>query len=111
MSTIYVNLVCLQETKIKVIDRYIIMQCLGPMLDQFSYLWAMETSGGIMLAWDSLVLEVANVSLEPHALTWGVHTKDGNISWLTVVYVPQSRVEKIEFLQQLAGMRSMCRGP
>ena len=48
-----VNLVCLQETKLDVIDPFIVMQCIGPSFDGFDYVPAEETRGGILLAWDS----------------------------------------------------------
>ena len=41
-----VNLVCLQETKMDVMDQFTVMQCLGPSFDGFSYLPAEETRGG-----------------------------------------------------------------
>lgn len=50
VTLVQVNLVCLQETKLDVIDPFIIMQCIGPSLDGFAYLPAHETRGGILLA-------------------------------------------------------------
>lgn len=41
------NLVCFQETKMNVMDHFIVMQCLGPSFDGFAYLPSHETRGGI----------------------------------------------------------------
>ncbi|KAM3256388.1 hypothetical protein ACQJBY_049084 [Aegilops geniculata] len=38
-----VNLVCLQETKLDVIDPFITLQCIGPSFDGFAYLPASKT--------------------------------------------------------------------
>jgi hypothetical protein len=53
LDSLSVNLVCFQETKLNVIDRFVVNQCLGPSFDGFDYLPAEETRGGILLAWNS----------------------------------------------------------
>jgi exonuclease III len=50
LDSVRVNIVCLQETKLDVIDDFIVMQCLGPSFDGYVYLPAMDTRGGIFLA-------------------------------------------------------------
>ena len=57
ISSVKCNMVCLQETKLDVIDQYMMMQCIGPSLDGFAYPPAHETRGGILLAWDKTVME------------------------------------------------------
>jgi hypothetical protein len=69
VDSLKVNLVCLQETKLVVIDRFIVNQCLGPSFDGFDYLPAEETRGGILLAWNSAILKIANVSYDFYAIT------------------------------------------
>lgn len=58
LATTKINIVCLQETKMDVIDNFVVMQCLGPSFDGFAYLPAVETRGGILLAWDSSVIDL-----------------------------------------------------
>lgn len=48
LSSVRPNLVCLQETKLDVVDDFLLMQCCGPSLDGFAYLPAEETRGGII---------------------------------------------------------------
>lgn len=38
VESVHVNLVCFQETKLAVIDRFLLMQCLGSSFDEFAYL-------------------------------------------------------------------------
>ena len=56
MGEAMVNIVGLQETKHDVIDSYIAMQSLGPSFDGYAYVPAIDTRGGILLAWDNTVL-------------------------------------------------------
>ena len=98
VDSVHVNLVCFQETKLAVIDHFLVIQCLGPSFDGFAYLPAVETRGGILLAWDSSVLEVSNVVLDTFSLTGLVKTRDNKEWWLTIVYGPQENETKIQFL-------------
>ena len=76
VSPLRANIVCLQETKMEVIDRYTVSQCLGPSFDEFFYLPARETRGGILLAWDSSVLSISSLSRDTFSITGEVHTRD-----------------------------------
>ena len=111
VSSIKCNMVCLQETKLDVVDQYLMMQCIGPPFDGFAYLSAIDTRGGVLLAWDSTVLWVDNISLDTHGLTGLVHNKDGFEWWITVVYGPQGEELKMEFLDDLRTRRTGCPGP
>jgi exonuclease III len=101
VATLHVNIVCFQETKLDVVDDFIVIQCLGPSFDRYVDLPAIDTRGGILLAWDSTVIEIANVSFDSYAITGEVTTKDGNLWWITTVYGPQRREEKMIFLAEL----------
>ena len=83
------NLVCLQETKLDVVDNFLIMQCCGPSLDGFAYLPAVDTRGGIIIAWKNTVMIVDNITRDINSLTGLVHPKSGDDWWITVVYGPQ----------------------
>ena len=111
MESIHVDLVCLQETKLAFVDRFTILQCLGPSFDGFAYLPAIQTRGGIILAWNSAVLEVRNIVLDDYALTGEVYSSGNFVWWITVVYGPQASADKVQFLQQLTERRSLCPGP
>ena len=111
ISSVKCNMVCLQETKLDVVDQFTIMQCIGPSYDGFAYLPATDTRGGVVLAWDSTVVQVDHVVLDTHALTGQVHNLDGSLWWITVVYAPQEDDQKLEFLQELPHQSTACPGP
>jgi hypothetical protein len=110
VDSLRVNLVCFQETKMAVIDSFIVNQCLGPSFDGFDYLPAEETRGGILLAWNSDVVAVSSISHDTYSITGEVHTRGGEAWWLTVVYGPQQEAEKRQFLTELSVRRSLCPG-
>jgi hypothetical protein len=103
--------ISLQETRLNVIDRFLVMQCLGSSFDEFAYLPVMDTRGGILLAWDSTVLSVTNIVLDSFSLTGHVKMLDQKNWWITVVYGPQEDADKIQFLQEVTERRSLCPGP
>jgi hypothetical protein len=76
VASLHVNIVCFQETKLDVIDEFLVLQCLGPSFDGFVYLPAIETRGGVLLAWDTSVIEISNFSFDTFAVTGEVITKD-----------------------------------
>jgi hypothetical protein len=70
-----VNLVCIQETKLAVIDSFLVLQCLGPSFDGFVFfLPAIGTRGGVLVAWDSSVLVVSRMSLDSFSINAQVRT-------------------------------------
>jgi exonuclease III len=111
VTALSVHIVCFQETKLDVIDNFIVLQCLGPSFDGFAYLPADETRGGILLAWDTSVVDITRISLDSYAVTGEVKTRDNNRWWLTTVYGPQATEDKISFLRELSERRSLCPGP
>lgn len=111
VTTVRANVVCLQETKLDVIDRYSVMQCLGPSFDSLAYLPTAETRGGVVLAWDSSVVDVDQFQWDTDFITGMVHTKAGASWWLSVVYAPQGDALKTSFLEELNAQREFCSGP
>lgn len=87
LGTMKISLVCLQETKIDVIDQYVGMQCLGPSFDGFAYLSVLETRGGILLAWDSTILDMHNPQMDTNFLTVMVCPKKGSVWWISKNWV------------------------
>jgi exonuclease III len=46
VASLRVSIVCLQETRLNVMDDFLVMQCLGPSFDGYVYVPASETRGG-----------------------------------------------------------------
>ena len=61
---------CLQETKIEVMTLDIVRHYLGNKFENFFYLPAAGTRGGILIAWDETVVKLSN----PHYTTNTVTT-------------------------------------
>ena len=60
-----------------------------------------------MLAWNSTMLEVRNISLDERVrnisldeltLTEDVHSHHNSVGWITVVYGPQKSMYKVQFI-------------
>jgi hypothetical protein len=111
LSMLHVSIVCFQETKVDVLDNFFVMQCLGPSFDGYVYLPAVDTRGGILLAWDSSIVQIERVSYDAHAITGEVTTRDNESWWLTTVYGPQSMEDKWAFLEELTERRTHCPSP
>lgn len=111
IASLRVSIVCLQETKLNVIDDFLVMQCLGPSFDGFVYVPAVETRGGILLAWNKSFVDIERASFDSYAITGEVIPRDNNRWWITTVYGPQTHEDKLNFLHDLAERRSLCPGP
>lgn len=111
VASVKVNLVFFQETKLDVIDSFVVMQCLGSSFDEFAYLLVVETRGGILFAWDSAIISVDQIHLDTNFLIGCVHNKDGTTWWISVVYAPQGDELKSQFLLDLYSGRAVCPGP
>lgn len=104
-------ILCIQELKLDTVDQFLIMQCCGPAYVGFSYLPAIGTRGGIILAWDSSVVNISNMVCYTNFITGYVAPLEGAPWWLIVVYGPQEDEEKIQFLEELSARRLLCPGP
>ena len=105
------GIVCLQETKLQEINVSVVQQCLGNKFGNFFYVPAVGTRGGILLAWDVAVTRVSNPHYQNNSLTALVKSPGAAEWWMTCVYGPQDDGAKVEFLQELAGIRDLHAGP
>lgn len=105
IDLVHVNLVCLQETKVAVIDQYIVMHHLTALLA------CCGDVRGILLAWDSALLQVDQITLDTNFLMGLVRLKDANSSWMTIVYGPQGDKLKTQFLPDRVARRLLCPRP
>lgn len=101
------SIVCFQETKMEVVSPEVVRHCLGNRLENFIYLPAVGTRGGILIAWDATTVLVSNPHRTTNTLTALVKPMVGAEWWLTGVYGPQSNNKKIEFLQELIDIRDL----
>jgi exonuclease III len=106
-----VSIVCFQETKMELIYSSTVLETLGSEFDDYVYLPAIGTRGGILLAWKSRAVSITDPMFTTNSITAKVSTAAGTPWWLSVVYGPQDDADKIAFLQELRDVRAACTGP
>ena len=99
----------LQETKLAAIQSADVSEVLGARFsNQFAFLPAQETRGGILFAVDDDFYSITSVQLHAHSLTARVQTKQClSHWWITVVYGPQSVQDKVQFLAELRTIKQV----
>ena len=105
------DLVCLQETKKEAISRRMVMSMLGSEFDNFIFLPAQGTRGGILLAWKGTVCNVINSRIDSFSVSLLIAHGGDTPWWFTGVYGPQSDNLKLAFIQELRTIRASCSGP
>jgi exonuclease III len=111
LATTNASIVCFQETKIDLFYSGLILETLGADFDDFTYLPADGTRGGILLAWQSKTVSITDPIFTANTLSAKVTTSGTMPWWITIVYGPQENADKIEFLQELRDLRPLCTGP
>lgn len=93
------DVVCLQETKRETFDSAFIKNYCPTNLDEFEFLPSVGASGGILVAWKSLVFSGRKVFSNAFALSVQFYSRHDNSTWLlTVVYGPCTPEGKTSFL-------------
>ncbi|XP_073357863.1 uncharacterized protein [Aegilops tauschii subsp. strangulata] len=106
------TIVCLQETKLTHVSDAIVLETLGPSFEDFYFLPADGTRGGILLAWQRATISLSNPLIGEHHMTALVSSLAGEGHWwLTGVYGPQDDDAKLEFLAELHDVRESRVGP
>lgn len=90
-----------------------VLETLGSDFDEYVYLPANGTRGGILLAWKSRDVTITDPMFTTNTISARVKTP-GSTSlpwWLSIVYGPQDNNAKIAFLQEIRDVRDACPGP
>jgi exonuclease III len=87
------------------------LETLGSEFDDYVYLLARGTRGGILLAWKSRVVTISDPEFTNNTISAKVSTSSGEPWWLTIVYGPQDTADKIKFLQELRDVHATCPRP
>jgi exonuclease III len=105
------SIVCVQETKLSVIDDFIVMQILGTGFDYVS-LPADGTRGGVLVAWRSSLWSGCSFSVRRFSISVRLAPFTGGDEWwLTSVYGPATDLLKPVFLAELHDLRQVRTGP
>jgi hypothetical protein len=89
----------------------LLSETLGADFDDFVYLPADDTRGGILLAWQSRKVSITGPIFTTNILTARVKIVGTTHWWISVVYGPQEDADKVEFLHELRELRPTCPGP
>jgi exonuclease III len=98
---------CLQETKLQVIDKWMVSDMLGPRDSKtISFLPADVTSSGILIAASDDHFQLLSSSRSKYSLTVRIQALQGAFEWtLTSVYGSQQEIDKIIFLEEIKALR------
>ncbi|XP_073360539.1 uncharacterized protein [Aegilops tauschii subsp. strangulata] len=105
------NIICLQETKLAVISRHLVVETLGVRFgDNFIFKPADGTRGGILIAC-SADFSVLQLQTAPNEFSLSATISDrttGNGWTITAVYGPQRADEKRQFLDELRVIKDLA---
>ncbi|PNT63325.1 hypothetical protein BRADI_4g14215v3 [Brachypodium distachyon] len=99
----HATVVCIQETKLQLVDGRLIRDILGPKFcNNFATLPSAGTRGGMIMAVSDDYFMLSDIHLTTHSITATVTMRSEGIPWsLTSVYGPQSDAEKLLFIDEL----------
>ncbi|KAM0822740.1 hypothetical protein ACQ4PT_071319 [Festuca glaucescens] len=105
----HASIVCLQETKLDVVDDAIISATLGPnFIANYAFLPAIGTSGGMILSVSDAFFTLSDVHVSANTLSASITMLSEGTSWsITCVYGPQSESDKLLFIEELKGLKSI----
>ena len=96
------SIICIQETKLDSVDRFLALEFLGQTCMCYEYLAAESTRGGILVAWNQDLVHAEAPSRQRFSISLKLTMKLSNASFLlTSVYRPTEDSLKTMFLDEL----------
>ena len=95
------SVVCVSESKLQVVNPFVINETFGARFDGFAYLPAVGTAGGIVVAWASEDVRVLSSRVDRFSVSINLSVEGGDPWWLTTVYGPAVDGLKAEFLAEI----------
>lgn len=89
----------------------ILLSTLGADLDSHVLLSADGMWGRVLVAWQSAACQAITTRVDTFSVSVLFQNHNGRQWWFTVVYGPQSDVQKFVFLDELRMIRAACHGP
>lgn len=100
------QLVCLQETKLAMIDQFVASYLAGHRLRTFAQRPAIGTQGGIFMLWDDNTVNISDIVATEFCLSANVRLLNSETSFkITTVYGPTASSRKIDFFAELLGQK------
>lgn len=104
------DIVILTETKLENINRHLIKSIWSSISIAWTYIKASRSAGGIIILWDSLSQEAIEAIEGKFTISVNFKCSDGYNWWLSGVYGPASRRNRIDFWNELYLLKDFC-GP
>lgn len=112
LNLYFADMCCLEESKLEEIFLATWHKIDGSWLDQFFFLPAKGTAGGIIMGWNSLAFTDKLASVGSFSLTIEFCSKRDNFKWhCTSVYDPNAQTQKHDFWDELRETRRLLDGP
>jgi exonuclease III len=100
------QIVCLQETKLHIVDPSLAAFLGAYKLDKFAFKPAVGTKGGILLLWKDTEVDMSNVRIGRYSLSTEVTLRHCMTTFfLSTVYGPSRRPEKDAFLRHMRRLK------
>jgi hypothetical protein len=101
------DIVCLQETKLELVTKGLVRNIWGIHHVDWLYLGSMGASGGILLMWDSRVVEKIDDAVGNFSVSCKFRSVVNQTEWaFSGVYGPQTDRERLIMWYELAGISS-----
>jgi hypothetical protein len=104
------SVVCMVESKLAVVDHFVVMGLLGPCFDNFVALPTRGTAGGIIVAWQGNKVQVTHTQVDTFSVTISLQFEGGEPWSLTTVYGPTDDGLKVAFLDELRAVHAGLQG-
>lgn len=102
MRSFGASIFCCQESKLAALDRQLVVQSCGSLLDNFEFIPSDGSRGGLFISWRADRFAVSCLHKGTWSLTLSVTNLEGGAVWtLTNVYGPQAPEQKVQFLNEL----------
>lgn len=106
------TILCIQESKLSDISRYLTSSFLPPSLRSFVFKPSIGASGGIVTAWNDSVLELLDHSINDFSVSTTFSFHLDNLSFCVInVYGPCDHSQKSLFLESLTQAFNAVSGP
>ena len=106
------DVVCLQETKIDCMDIRMVRSLWGNQFVDWLALDAINTAGGVLLMWDTRVVERVDSVVGISSVTYSLKGLVDGFDWVcSGVYGPHSEDGRRGLWEELSGVRQRWTGP
>jgi exonuclease III len=106
------NFICLQESKLQVIDSFKASSFLPNQVRSFVFIPSLGASGGVITAWNDLDFSCDSTIAKTYSLTTKFSSRTSDLQFtLTNVYGPRESALKQDFIDEILSLLPLVSGP